>query len=243
MTAPSVGTPGRSVSEVGTGGRVEVGGVAYHACTSGRAIPAGSAVVVTGWRLDRDGPNDRLVLLVRLPGDDGTADAGPPPPPPPDSPTSAGFPPSPPPPPLLVDCVSQGSDSWLLTCGQVAAVLACLHVALSMIVQLVTLTNAERLLSGYQTRDSGQLPWPAVVYPTGASGTDGGSRAGASLFAAKALVVLVGGIAICLGAAMFVVFGRAKAVRAVAVAQDAENRRLWQAIQEVRGMPRADRTG
>lgn len=243
MTAPSVGTPGRSVSEVGTSGRVEVAGVAYHASTGGRPIPAGSAIVVTGWRLDNDGPNERLVLLVRRPDDDGSTDPSPPLPPLPDAHFVAGFPPPQPPPTPLMDLAGDDEGNWLLTCGQVAAVIASLLIVLGVIAQLVALSDAEQRMSGYQTSDSGPLPWPASVFPKGANDTRQSARADVSLFPAKALVVAIGGITLCLFTALYVLFERAKAMRRVAEAQDAVNRRLWQAIHEVRRMPPADGTG
>ena len=71
MNAPTTGSAGRTLSAVAPTGQVEVDGVAYQAETSmfgadpGRPpIPAGRAVVVSGWRTDGE---HGVVLLVSDP--------------------------------------------------------------------------------------------------------------------------------------------------------------------------------
>lgn len=54
--------------------------------------------------------------------------------------------------------------------------------------------------------------------------------------AGSGFVVLVGSVlSFCLSAAMFIVYRRAKSVENMAHDQDAENQRLWRAIEELRG--------
>ena len=118
----------------------------------------------------------------------------------------------------LADNYSGGEVSWfLLTIGQIAAALACVAIPIGVLRQLAGLAEAERLVE--QAR---RLRDARVAEAVGA------------IQLSRVYVLIAGTLAFCLSAALFIVFKRAKAAAVVATSQDAENQRIWRAIEELR---------
>jgi hypothetical protein len=118
----------------------------------------------------------------------------------------------------LKDNFLGGPASWVvLTLGQVLSLLACLVIVAATYQVLGGLTQVEGRLK--KSRLADEPEWARLIERMDQS---------------KRYIVLAGALAFCLSATLFVVFKRAKALARIAAAQDAENQRLWQAIEALR---------
>lgn len=110
--------------------------------------------------------------------------------------------------------------AWFPTFGEFLCVLACIVIGLGTIYQQIKLAEAE------------QVVW-RTVNVSKMSGTQVNEMENAMAHT-RMITWFAGGVALFLAASLFVLFSRVKAIYFLASLQDDENRRLWQAISDLR---------